>query len=85
MKKVMNINNINKIMFKSKRHGIPLLKCNLEWLINLEENEIKNIFVKNKIFNPIKFSINLIGLNETLKYLIKELLKIIKRRDRYKK
>jgi len=55
------------IPFRTKHHGIPFLKTNLNSILNLSTEKMQ-VFV-GKINNPILFSIKIDGLSKTIKYL----------------
>jgi hypothetical protein len=55
---------INKITFKTSNHGIPFLKSNLPVVLNLPLSELKKI--SGKTFNPLTFSLKMVGLLKTL-------------------
>ncbi len=65
------------IRFKTANHGFPFLRINLPHVLKFNEKDL-NLLV-NKTFHPIAFSIDLIGVTATLKFMIKALV------NRYKK
>lgn len=68
---------IKIIRFRTSNHGFPFLRINLPYILAFGTNELAQ-FV-SKTYNPIIFSIRLIGVQPTVTFVIKALT------DRYKK
>lgn len=65
------------IRFKTSNHGFPFLRINLPNIMTFEKNDLE--FFVNKTFHPILFSVRLIGIFATFRFVLKALI------DRYKK
>jgi len=59
--------NLQFIPFRTKHHGIPFLKTNLNSVLNMPIENMQALV--GKINNPILFSIKIDGLLKTFKYL----------------
>lgn len=59
--------NLNRISFSTSNHGIPFLKSNLPYVINLSDTEL--LKYSGKTFHPLSFSLRTVGLWETIKGL----------------
>jgi hypothetical protein len=70
-------NKLKIIRFKTSNHGFPFLRINLSNILTFEKNDLE--FFVNKTFYPILFSVRLIGVSATLRFVVKALV------DRYKK
>lgn len=57
-------NNLYKICFKTSHHGIPFLKVALFKVINLTNDELKQLTRKNH--SPILFTLKMVGIRKTL-------------------
>ena len=60
---------MNVISVNTKIHGIPFLKNNLIPLFSMDKADLKEL--TRKSLKPIKFSIKIIGLTQTLLILLK--------------
>ena len=58
---------VNKITFKTSKHGVPFLKSNLPTVLNMPVGDLNQF--KGKVFNPIIFSIKVVGILKTLEGL----------------
>lgn len=58
---------LNKISFNTNNHGIPFLKSNLKVVLNLSTTEL--LKMTGKSFNPLFFSLKVVGLLQTIKGL----------------
>ena len=56
--------NVNRIRFKTTNHGIPFLRTNLPVVLNLKKEEMDKLV--NKVFNPLFFSIKMVGVTKTI-------------------
>ena len=65
--------DLNIIEFRTKHHGVPFLKCNLPVVLKKSSKELKSLS-DNKHF-PLWFSIQLVGIKETIIGLFIQLLK----------
>ncbi|MDP3679581.1 MAG: hypothetical protein Q8R22_01955 [Flavobacterium sp.] len=65
------------VKFKTSNHGFPFLRINLPNILTFEKNDLE--FFVNKTFHPILFSVRLIGVFATFRFVLKALI------DRYKK
>jgi hypothetical protein len=65
--------NLNVITFKTNHHGVPFLKCNLPVILAKPLNEL-NLY-SGKAYNPVLFSLQLVGLKETMKGLFNQVVK----------
>ncbi|MBO9584151.1 MAG: hypothetical protein J7574_08330 [Flavobacterium sp.] len=65
------------IRFKTSNHGFPFLRINLPNVLAFDQKKLDAI--TSKTFHPIIFSISLIGVTSTFKFVIKALY------DRFKK
>lgn len=65
------------IRFKTSNHGFPFLRINLPNILTFEKNDLE--FFVNKTFHPILFSVRLIGIFATFRFVLKALI------DRYRK
>lgn len=81
-KHIRNFEQIFTIKMSTKKHGIPVLKCNLFELLKMDNMVLTKLFERysGKIVNPITFSIYISGLKTTFIGLIKEILRIIKKK-----
>ncbi|SOD98305.1 hypothetical protein [Spirosoma fluviale] len=71
---------INLISFKTSNHGIPFLKNNLNVIINLTPNKLKNLVGRD--FHPLLFSLRVVGLKKTMQALI-AVLKVLLRKFKF--
>jgi hypothetical protein len=67
---------INLISFNNYLHGIPFFKINISYILSLNKNQL--LYLSNKVHYPILFSIQINGLINTIYFIIKSFLKIIK-------
>lgn len=65
------------IRFKTSNHGFPFLRINLSNILTFERSDLERFI--NKTFQPILFSIRLIGPAATFRFVIKALI------DRFEK
>ena len=70
--------NIHKIEFNTKHHGIPFLKVALSKTINLDIKKLKSLSLKT--YSPIIYTIQMVGVKETLKGLYQQLIKFVKKK-----
>lgn len=68
---------MNIISVKTNVHGIPFLKNNLVPLFNFSENKLK--MLADKELSPILFSIKIVGLWESLNFILSIIPQIYKR------
>lgn len=64
---ISDIQNINVLEFKSRNHGLPFYRFNIEYIFKLSETEL--VELSDKITNPIKLSIRFLGYMTTYKCL----------------
>jgi hypothetical protein len=57
---------INRIGFNTSNHGIPFLKSNLDFVINMDSEQLKVLSKKNN-YHPLIFSLKMVGLGKTIK------------------
>lgn len=55
---------INRIQFINSRHGIPFLKTNLPYVINLSSKDLLKL--TGRIIHPVVFSIKTVGIIQTI-------------------
>lgn len=81
-KHISSFEHIFTIKISTKRHGVPVLKCNLPELLEMDDAKLKKLYehYSGKIVNPITFSIHISGIKKTFIGLLKEILRIIKKR-----
>jgi hypothetical protein len=71
-------NRIKIIRFKTSNHGFPFLRINLPYIFAFDKNSLDSLV--DKTFNPIHFSIRLIGLTATIKFVIKAIVDLLKKK-----
>lgn len=76
---VSNMPSVKPIFFKTAHHGIPFVKSALPFVINLDTDALDK-FVGKK-FNPIGFSIRIVGFVETFASIYRQLMQKRKRRS----
>ncbi|MEJ7560440.1 MAG: hypothetical protein WKF66_19180 [Pedobacter sp.] len=58
---------VHKISFKTSNHGVPFLKTNLSYVINMTSAQLKEL--SGNTYQPLIFSIKTVGLSKTIKGL----------------
>lgn len=64
--------HIKIIRFKTSNHGFPFLRINLPYILAFDKKSLDALV--NKTFHLIGFSIQLIGLSATIKFLIRAIV-----------
>ena len=73
--------NVRCISFVSNKHGSPVLSFSLPILLSMDNDELENIYQKNKrhAFQPILFSVYVSGFRKTIIFIVKKLYCKLKR------
>lgn len=81
MNRVVDIENIHILKMASHRHGVPLLRGNLIQLLQLDRDNLINLFdsKKDQIVGILFMSIKLSGLLGTCSCIRNEFIRIIRR------
>ncbi len=82
MELVKYLENVHTVKIYSRHHGVPVFKCMLGKLLNLPYEELLEMFnkYKDKIISPFIFSSKSVGVFVTVRFIIKESFKQIRKR-----
>ena len=81
---VQNLSNVKSLKMLSRRHGVPIFKCNLSELLCMSNEELDKLFddYDEKVNSPLVFSIKISGFRKTVQYIFNKCVKLIKSRVR---
>jgi hypothetical protein len=69
---------IKIIRFKTSNHGFPFLRLNINQVLNLRTKDLERYIGNN--FHPITFSIQLIGIQKTIKFVFQTIIKRLQKK-----
>ncbi len=77
--------NVKTLKIKTPRHGVPVLRGNIEKFLSLEKAELDEIFdgYHGKEISRVAFSANLSGWGKTIGFLKDELIRQMKKRLKF--
>lgn len=78
---IADLPGIYRIGFATAHHGIPFLKNNLKRVLGMDNEELIGLS-KHAPYSPFRFSIKLVGIRQTISFLITQIYKICHKKIR---